>query len=831
MIHHMKGTYTQPPLHLTILEDRATGLNEASHTVKGTKGIYPYDYLVIATGSEANDFGIPGVKKHCLMCKTGEDIEAIREKVVGSKEKEAVVMGAGPTGIELACKLWTQGVKVRIVEAADTILPGFSKQMQERVAQHLEDIEVEVLKGKPSLLGGASGAVAGLVAVTPAAGYAGPMGAIVLGALHLRRMSPLGLAVHARIAKRAGLRRLWSLVRARAVETLAELASPPARQDPAAAAPVRIAPPETRPGPPSDEASYAAWIAAFEPEPREDAARARGWLASRGMNARFTIVLAVDAANAGQTERCVGSIVAQAYENWRLIIVDDGVGDPLRARAIREQALRDPRIATLRRPARGGFAAAANDGLAAADGEWTVFLTPDVVLSPDALAIAASTILARPDASVVYSDEDTVDAHGRRSDPDFKTQFDRELLYGRNYLETLAIVRTDLVRRIGGFAAEIAEPGQRYDFILRCLEEIDERGIAHAPFVCAHRDRSQEGEAAQAAERAALERHFARQGVPAQAVEAWPGSPFHRVIRPAFAPRKLPGDDAPLASLIVPTRNRANLLRACIETTSKRAGEVGFEFIVMDNGSDEPETLDLLAEYERGGVARIVRYPGPFNFSAINNAAAQAARGSVLGFLNNDVEALSDDWLVEMLRPLARPDVVAVGAKLLYPDGRVQHAGVGIGMGGVAGHPYRLSPGDDPGPFGRLRLACEVGGATAACLLVRKRAFDAVGGFDSDRLAVAFNDVDLCLKLRHNGGRIVWTPFAAFTHHESVSRGIEDTPEKRARFESEVRTMLDRWGEALPHDPCWSPNLDIENDQGDLAWPPRVRRPWEAGGP
>jgi NADH dehydrogenase len=149
MIHHMKGTYTQPPLHLTILEDKATGLNEASHTVKGTKGIYPYDYLVIATGSEANDFGIPGVKKHCLMCKTGEDIVTIREKVVGSKEKEAVVMGAGPTGIELACKLWSQGVKVRIIEAADTILPGFSKQMQERVAQHLQDIEVEVLKGKP----------------------------------------------------------------------------------------------------------------------------------------------------------------------------------------------------------------------------------------------------------------------------------------------------------------------------------------------------------------------------------------------------------------------------------------------------------------------------------------------------------------------------------------------------------------------------------------------------------------------------------------------------------------------------------------------------------
>ncbi|HTO99095.1 MAG TPA: glycosyltransferase, partial [Myxococcales bacterium] len=242
--------------------------------------------------------------------------------------------------------------------------------------------------------------------------------------------------------------------------------------------------------------------------------------------------------------------------------------------------------------------------------------------------------------------------------------------------------------------------------------------------------------------------------------------------------------------------------------------------------SRSPETLDYLASLERRRVARVLRFDAPFNFSALNNFAAAQATGAVLGLLNNDIEALEEGWLEEMVSQAMRPDIGAVGARLLYPDRTVQHAGVVVGIGGVASHPHKRARSDDPGYAGRAQLVQDVSAVTAACLLVRSETFHRVGGFD-EAFPVAFNDVDFCLRVRQLGLRNLWTPFATLIHHESKSRGSDEVSRgKRARFRSEYQLMRSRWGEALLNDPAYSPNLTLEADDFSFAWPPRVRKPW-----
>jgi GT2 family glycosyltransferase len=229
--------------------------------------------------------------------------------------------------------------------------------------------------------------------------------------------------------------------------------------------------------------------------------------------------------------------------------------------------------------------------------------------------------------------------------------------------------------------------------------------------------------------------------------------------------------------------------------------------VIVDNDSREPETASLFARYRDDPRVRIVPVPGAFNFSDLSNRGAAAATGPVLLFLNNDVEVLEPGWLGELVRHAVRPEIGAVGAKLLYPDRTIQHGGIVLGIGGVAGHSHLGVPDEDPGYFCRMVIAHEVSAVTGACLAMRADVFESVGGFDAEALKVAFNDVDLCLKIRRAGYRIIWTPFAKLIHHESKSRGAEDTPEKRKRFEGEVLTMLDRWGPELRADPYYNINL------------------------
>lgn len=275
----------------------------------------------------------------------------------------------------------------------------------------------------------------------------------------------------------------------------------------------------------------------------------------------------------------------------------------------------------------------------------------------------------------------------------------------------------------------------------------------------------------------------------------------------------------PLVSLIIPTRDGRALLETCIESLRRVTAYRNYEIVVVDNQSTDAATLDYLAKLER-----VLRYPHRFNFSAINNFAVRQARGEVIGLLNNDLEFVEGGWLEEMLSHALRPEIGCVGAKLLYPDRTVQHAGVILGIGGVADHIHKNLPENAPGYCGRAIATQNFSAVTAACMLVRKKTWEDVGGFD-EQLAVAFNDVDFCLRVRERGLRNLWTPYATVIHHESKSRGSENTIPKWLRFRGEMARLKKRWGAALLEDPAYNPNLTLDAKNVSLAWPPRVRRP------
>jgi len=288
-------------------------------------------------------------------------------------------------------------------------------------------------------------------------------------------------------------------------------------------------------------------------------------------------------------------------------------------------------------------------------------------------------------------------------------------------------------------------------------------------------------------------------------------------------------DPLPLVSLIIPTRDGFRILKRCVESIVRKTDYPRYELIIVDNQSSERKTCSYLERLQRKGVARVIRYDAPFNYSAINNYAVREANGEVIGLLNNDVEVISRGWLTAMVRHACRPEIGAVGAKLYYPDGRIQHGGVIFADRGRAFHAHRCVDGTSSGYHGRLVATQAFTAVTAACLVVRRELYEEVGGLDEEHLTVAYNDVDFCLKLRAAGYRNLWTPEAELYHHESVSRGEDDTPEKRERAHRETEFIFKTWGDQMAVDFAYNPNLSIRATDFSPAFPPRVERPWRSG--
>lgn len=542
---------------------------------------------------------------------------------------------------------------------------------------------------------------------------------------------------------------------------------------------------------------------------------------------RFSVVMPTYETPPDLLAAAIESVRAQLYPDWELCIADDASKSPEVRRILERYAAQDPRIKVAFRDSNGHISAASNSALDLATGDFVALLDHDDLLTEDALYWMAVELEAHPEADLLYSDEDKIDDGERLFDPFFKPDWSPELFLSQNMINHLGVYRRSLVEAVGRFRLGF-EGSQDYDLALRVIERSAPERIRHVPVVLYHW-RTAKGSVATGGEakgyahdaaRRAIAEHLQRTGQRARVV---PGRDTytHRVLT------DLP-DPPPKVSIVVPTRDKVEILRMCVDGLLDRTDYPSWELIVVDNGSREAETLRYLERIAQDPRIRVLRDDGPFNFSRLNNRAVAEAGGELVLLLNNDIEPINPDWLTEMVRELARPGIGAVGAKLYYPDDTVQHVGVTVGIGGVAGHFEKRLPREADGYFCRPNLVHNASAVTGACLLTTRALYDRVGGLDEEHLSVAFNDVDLCLKIRALGLRIVVTPYAELYHHESVSRGSDTAPEKLERFLREARTMRERWAAVIDEDPYWNPNLHIDSETPTLGFPPRIQKPWRA---
>jgi GT2 family glycosyltransferase len=573
--------------------------------------------------------------------------------------------------------------------------------------------------------------------------------------------------------------------------------------------------------------SYDTWVRMYDTFSKAELAALRERAERHAGGPLISVLVPVYDTPERWLRRCLDSVLAQAYRNWELCIADDASPSPHVRDVLHEYARRDQRIRVVHRERNGHISAASNSALAMARGDYVALLDHDDELRPHALLEVVEAIAAVPDAGLLYSDEDKIDGDGRRFQPYFKPDWNPDLLLSQNYVCHFTVIRADLARDAGGFR-EGYEGSQDHDLILRCSERLAPARILHIPKVLYHwraiagstaLERGAKDYAADAGVRAVAD-HLQRTGA-AATVEQLPHG-HYRVRWGLPAP-------VPKVSVIIPTRDKVELLRGCVESLLGRTRYPDFEIVIVDNQSVDLDAVAYLDALSRRDRVRVLRYDAPFNYSAMNNLAVAACDGGLVALLNNDIEVIDRDWLAEMAGHALRPGIGAVGAMLYYPNDTIQHAGVILGLGGVANHAYMRQPRGHPGHGARALVAQNLSAVTAACMVVRRSLYHEVGGLD-ERLQVAFNDIDFCLKLREKGYRNLWTPFAQLYHHESASRGSEDSIEKIARFRSEVALMEARWGDGLLTDPAYNPNLSLGSVDSEMASPPRAARPMGAAG-
>jgi GT2 family glycosyltransferase len=571
---------------------------------------------------------------------------------------------------------------------------------------------------------------------------------------------------------------------------------------------------------PSGSISYHHWIECHDKLSDADRKKIRTTVQEWQHVSLISVVMPVYNPPIEFLRAAIDSVKNQLYPHWELCIVDDCSQDPKVAELLRACSSDDPRIKVTFSAMNGGIAEASNSAISMACGEWVALLDHDDVLSEHALFMVARTARAHPHAALIYSDEDKINEQGYRCHPYFKPDWNLALMRSHNLITHLAAYRSDVLRQIGGFRKGF-EGAQDYDLALRFTDAVETRQIVHIPSILYHW-RIHPGSTSDASANAkphamlngekALNEHLQRSSIDAKAKLIGHG---YRVTYSLPSP-------PPKASLIIATRDRFDLLDRCITSIHEKTKYGDYEIIIVDNGSVDSHTLAFLQKLRVNGIATVLSDDGDFNFSRLNNAGVRAACGEIIVLMNNDLEVMDGGWLDEMVSLAIQPHTGAVGAKLVFPDGLIQHGGVILGIGDFAGHAHKGFEQMSLGYNGRLSLVSEFSAVTGACLAVRKCLFERARGLDEINLKVACNDVDLCLRLKEMGFSNLWTPHACLYHHESASRGYEDNPEKRARYKAESDFMRKRWGDLFRSDPFYNPNLTLEKENFDLAWPPRI---------
>lgn len=536
------------------------------------------------------------------------------------------------------------------------------------------------------------------------------------------------------------------------------------------------------------------------------------WLRQQSRPPRIAVLVPVCDPDPEYLRQALRSLQTQLWPPAQVILIDDASTDP-RVRQQLEQAAQQPSVLLLRQEARQGVVRALNQGLATVAAEWLAVLDHDDVLPCDALARIAQAILQHPQGQLFYTDEDQLNRWGLRCNPFFKPDWDELRFWGQNYLNHLVVAQTQRVQQVGGFA-EGTDGSQDYALWLRLLRqpEVSPENVVHVLGIGYHWRQQRQQFSQQQRDRCAtvateaLQNHLRWKGLTAE-VTPLREEPTWRQVR--LHPRRLAE-----VAVVIPTRDRLELLRPCVQGLLDKTDYPALQVWILDNDSAEPETLTWLQEIEaQDPRVRVRRCPGPFHYARLHNQAVAEIDCELLLLLNNDTEVTGPLWLRAMVGVLELPDYGAVGARLLYPNQTLQHGGVIVGMGGVAGHDGWHLPTQSLRQIGRYQLLRQVSANTAACLLLRRDAWDQMGGF-REELAIAFNDVDLCLRLQQAGWRIAWCPQATLLHWESASRGSDEVdPQRRHRFQQEIQTMQRDWGPQLRQDPFYHPWLSLETNR------------------
>lgn len=536
---------------------------------------------------------------------------------------------------------------------------------------------------------------------------------------------------------------------------------------------------------------------------------------------KFSIVVPLYKTKEAFLRELIDSVVCQTYTNWELCFAD-GSGQPTEPmqpntlqKLVADYQNRYPNIRYTLLTQNGGISENTNAAIEMASGDFIVLSDHDDTLSPDALFECAKAINEQEETDVLYSDEDKVDMNGKKYfEPHFKSDYNIDLLCSVNYICHLFVVKRSLVEKIGMLRKEF-DGAQDYDFILRCCEEA--RRIVHIPKVLYHWRSHMDSTAANPesklyafeAGRRAVEAHYQRLGIPAS-VER---SQFHGIYN-----TKYHWKEQPLVSIVIPNKDHIEDLKKCMDSIDKKSGYRNYEYVIVENNSTEEGTFAFYQELEKRENVTILYYEGGFNYSKINNFGVKYTKGDYVLLLNNDTAIINEECIWEMLSVCMREDVGVVGARLYYGDNTIQHAGVVVGFGGMAGHAFIGESRYDLGYMGRIICTQDYSAVTAACLMTKKSVYEAVGGLTAE-FVVAFNDIDYCLKVRETGKLVVYNPMAELYHYESKSRGLEDTPEKIERFNGEVARLTERWAGLLKQgDPYYNPNLTLDKADFSLKY-------------
>lgn len=560
---------------------------------------------------------------------------------------------------------------------------------------------------------------------------------------------------------------------------------------------------------------YPAWVKVADRVAEDRVARFKVQSKQWPTRPRFSVLMPVYRPDIGFLERALQSVLSQDYPDWELCIVDDASPDVAHMPWLETVAAGEARVLLLRLQSNGGIAATTNAALALATGDFCVFLDQDDLLAKSALFDLAERVVERPDAVMLYADEDHVDESGVRSRPMFKPEWDPEWLRTRNYVLHPVAVRTAFLRENGGLRTGL-DGVQDWDLLLRIAEKAAPATIEHIPHVLYHWREHRGSTAAGiyeksgvvAAQERCLRESIDRRGETAD-IEAASGG-----WRIKYALTQEPQ----VASLVIPTRDRVDMLRRCIEGLRTRTHYAHWEAIIVDNGSTEPEALRFLTSLTSDRRFKVIRDGRAFNYSTLCNEGVAASSGEIVVLLNNDVEPINSDWLTELVAHARRPEIGLVGAMLYYPNDTIQHAGVVLGLNGVADRPYIGYARGFRGVDSRLLAVHTVSAMITACSAVRRCVYQAVGGMD-EALPVACNDLDLCLRVAELGYRNVLTPHAELYHHESATRGYHYATAASVQAMADEERFREKWRGKLERDPTYNPNLTLEGLAFSLATP------------